>query len=416
MSTACWRFPIYSQSFVYQELAQLVRHGYDLRFLYSEPEPNDKLPAQFDAIWRGRRRMFLNPDDYDRDFEWFRRRTPERVTALLRALCDASGLPEAELRRHYHVQQSFSFARVVEAFRPRYLHSYFFYEGTLFTYVASSLLNIPRGVSCYSDHLLRDYELKVVPLHLGHCSIVIATAQRIKEELLAIAPHLDPDTVIVKPNAVNTLHFPVRERGDPGPGQPFRLLCVARFDPKKGLTTLVEAVRLLRDRGHDVEAHLVGGVDLDQKVSVEYGRTLARTIADLGLQSVIHLEGSRPESEVRAFLERSHLFVAPFVEMASGDKDGIPTTILEAMSTGMPVVATDAGAIPEILTDGIDGVRVPQRDPAALAATVAALMADPDRRARLGARAAEMVRRRFDVEASEHVFHTALRRLLASRR
>ena len=125
MSTACWRFPIYSQNFVYQELAQLVKHGYDLRFLYSELETADTLPAQFDAVWRGRRRMFLNEHDYDRDFRAFHDRMPEKVDALLRLLCEASGLSDAELRDHYHIKQSFSFARMVEAFKPHYLHSYF---------------------------------------------------------------------------------------------------------------------------------------------------------------------------------------------------------------------------------------------------------------------------------------------------
>ena len=291
---------------------------------------------------------------------------------------------------------------------------YFFYEGTLFTYVASYLLDIPRGVSCYSDHLLDDYELKVVPLHLGHCALVIATAKRIKQELLDLVPALDPDRVIVKPNAVNTLHFPVVARRDPRGDDAFRLLCVARFDPKKGLTYLVRTMRLLRDRGQPVELHLVGGIDLDQKASVDYGRKLEQKINDLELDTCVHLEGSKTEPEVKTFLERCDLFVAPFIEMPSGDKDGIPTTILEAMSTAMPVVATDAGSITEIITDGRDGVIVRQRDPEALATAITDLLRDPARRAQLGTRAAETARATFDVGVCEHLFHSALRDLLAA--
>src|SRR5689334_4872813 len=57
-ATACWRFPIYSQTFVYQELTQLLNHGHDVKFLYSELEEADPLPDQFAPLWRGRRQMF----------------------------------------------------------------------------------------------------------------------------------------------------------------------------------------------------------------------------------------------------------------------------------------------------------------------------------------------------------------------
>ena len=65
------------------------------------------------------------------------------------------------------------------------------------------------------------------------------------------------------------------------------------------------------------------------------------------------------------------------VETASGDKDGIPTAILEGMSTALPIVATDAGSIPEILTDGAHGFLVKQRDPQALAKAIQQLAAQP---------------------------------------
>jgi glycosyltransferase involved in cell wall biosynthesis/GT2 family glycosyltransferase len=413
LATACWRFPIYSQSFVYQELTQLLHQGYDLKFLYSELERRDRLPAQFEALWRGRRRMFLTPYGHEADVEHYRSRMPDRVEVLVQLLCAASGLTPPELERHPHFRQSFSYARVVEAFRPRYLHSYFFYEGTLFTFVASYLLRVPRGVSCYADHLLQDYDLKVVAVHLRHCALVVATSQRIKRELLQIAPGLDADRILVKPNAINASRFPIAERRDPAAGEPYRLVSVCRLDPKKGLAYLVRAVRILRDQGLNVEAHVVGGVDPDQPASADYARELEADVRALDLTRWVHLDGRRTEAEVSGFLQRSHLFVAPFVEMPSGDKDGIPTTLLEAMSTGLAAVATDAGSMTEVVEDGVDGVIVPQRNPQALAAAIAELLEDPARRARLGTRAAETARSRFDVSVCEHLFHAALEQVLA---
>jgi glycosyltransferase involved in cell wall biosynthesis len=359
--------------------------------------------------------MFLSEHVYDADYEHYRGRMPERVDTMTRMLCDASGLPADRLRKHIHFRQGFSFARVVEAFRPSYLHSYFFYEGTLFTFMASHLLGIPRGVSCYADHTLSDYDLKVVPLHLRDCDLIVATSHRIKRELVGLAPSMNPDRVVVKPNAINTNQFPLTSHLEPPPGEPHRLVCVSRYDPKKGLIFLVRALALLRQRGCNVEVHHVGGVDHDQKSSTEYARHLECEIRDLQLDDYVHLEGHRPESEVNAMLGRAHLFVAPFIEMPSGDKDGIPTTLLEAMSAGLPVVATDAGSITEVIDADRDGIIVRQRDPTALADAIAALLGDAPRRAQLARCAAEKVRAQFDVTVCEHVFHDALEALLSGR-
>ena len=408
MATACWGFPIYSQTFVYQELSQLIGRGFNVRFLYSKLNPRDHLPSQFSRLWRAKRKLVLHPAVCKHDYEYFARRIPDKVETLVEQLCRASGMPPQQIRTHYHFLQAFAFTRMVEACRPDYLHSYFFYEGTLFTFVASYLLGIPRGVSCYTDHMLDDYALKVVQLHLQQCSLVVATSERIKRELIRIAPGCDPGRIIVKPNAINSERFPFVERQDPGTGQPYRLICVSRIEPKKGTLYLIEAVRRLLDKGIKVNLHLLGGVD-DNLASKEYARAVDLKIQELRLGGLIRLEGRKGESEIQRLLKASHLFVAPFVETESGDKDGIPTALLEAMSSGLAAVATDAGSIAEVIDDGLNGVLVAQHDAGALAIAIESLLLDPARRQRLGREAALKIRQHFDVGVCERVFHDRLR-------
>lgn len=412
-ATACWHFPIYSQTFVYQEQVQLLGHGFDTRFLYSQLNPRHQLPAQFGRLWRSKRKLILHPAVCRRDYDYYARCMPGKVAALVEKLCRASGLAEQDLRNHHHFQQAFAFTRMVEACRPDYLHSYFFYEGTLFTLVASHLLDIPRGVSCYADHMLDDYVLKVVPLHMEQCSVVVATSRRIKRELLSIAPQADPDRIIVKPNAINAARFPVMDRAEPGSGEPYRLICVSRIEPKKGILYLVEALRCLIDNGLNVEAHFLGGVD-DNPAGKEYAAALDVRIRELNLERAVHLEGRKPEAEIKRFLKGSHLFVAPFVETESGDKDGIPTALLEGMSTGIPAVATDAGSIAEVIDDGWDGVLVRQRDSVRLAAAIDKLLRNPERRLQLGREGARKIRSRFDVQVCEPIFHNRIRSVIAA--
>jgi glycosyltransferase involved in cell wall biosynthesis len=415
VATICSNFPIYSQTFVYQELAQLEQDGMKLRLMYSRLDPHDQLPSSFEGLWHARRRLFQNRKVHQRDFAYYRRRMPDKVTGLIARLCRASGLSEQDLLAHGNFLEAFSFTRMVEAYRPDYLHSYFFYDRSLMALVAGHLLGIPRGISCYADHVLKDYELKVVPLQLELCDVVVATSERIKRELIELAPQADANRIIVKPNGIDTDRFAERERSEPDDGKPFRLVTVCRIEPKKGLIELVEAVALLRDRGRRVETHLVGAPDEWSADSRDYKRRLDQRITDLNLWGTVHLEGRQGDEGVQRMLGLAHLFVAPFVETESGDKDGIPTALLEGMATGLPAVATDAGSIPEVIENGRDGLLVPQRNPAALADAIESLLLDPERRSRLGRAAAETVRRRFDARTCETIFHDRVRALLERR-
>ena len=413
ISTACWEFPVYSQTFVYQELAELARKGFQLRFLYSKLNPRNHLPPQFSRLWSLKRKLVLHPTVCERDYAYYCRRMPGRVEALVDRICAVSGLSPAELRNHYHFKQGFAFTRTVEACRPDYLHSYFFYEGTLFTLIASYLLGIPRGVSCYSDHMLDDYALKVVPLHLGQCSLVIATSARIKRELIAIAPNADPDRILVKPNAVDCSRFPVANRTEPADGRPFRIVCVSRIEPKKGIIYLGEAIRRLIDSGLNVSLYILGGVD-NNDLCRQYAREVEMRISELGVAHAIRLEGRLSGPQIGQFLRDAHLFVAPFVETEGGDKDGIPTALLEAMASGLPSVATDAGSITEVIEDGKDGVIVPQRDAEALSGAIRAILGQPERRLRMGQEAAAKIRRSFDIRVCERTFHERIRTVVAA--
>lgn len=412
IASAGWYFPIYSHTFVYQELTQLLAAGFRVKFFYGAIKQGDHLPAQFEPLSQAKDRLVFHPVVCRRSVRYFARRSPERFEALLRQIEAQSGLSRAQLLAHEHVGQAFAFARLVDAYRPHYLHSYFFYQDALYALVASSLLDIPRGVSCYADHMLADYDLKMVPLHLRQASVMIATSRRIKSELLSIEPSTPESRILVKVNAINARHFPLVARERPSATEPFRLVSVCRIEPKKGLPYQVDAVDMLRRRGVPVEWTIVGGVDDNESSRACHAELLAK-IASLGLDPCVFMPGKQSEEQINAIFARAHVFVAPFVETDSGDKDGVPTALLEGMASGLAVVATDAGSIPEVIEHGGNGVLVPQRDSGALADAIQSLAVDHARRETLGAAGAATVRERFDVRVCDHVFHDRLRRLLS---
>jgi glycosyltransferase involved in cell wall biosynthesis len=262
--------------------------------------------------------------------------------------------------------------------------------------------------------MLGDYPFKCVPLHLELADIVVATSRRIKGELSALGEGRFDWKILVKPNGIDTDRFPnvdpaerLAQDRDP------ELISVSRIEPKKGLTYLVAALGMLRDRGISVRLNIVGGVDPHTTTSAEYFREVTARIEALGLADRVVLHGSKQQHEFVSLLARSRIFVAPYVEMSSGDKDGIPTAVLEAMSTGLPVVATNAGSLTEAVTDGIEALLVPQRDPERLADAIERLLTDRG----LYVRMADAARRRavseFDVHVTEKPLHERIRACLA---
>jgi glycosyltransferase involved in cell wall biosynthesis len=161
---------------------------------------------------------------------------------------------------------------------------------------------------------------------------------------------------------------------------------------KKGYPYLIEACRLLIDRGYDVRLRIVGGGEMKD--------ALRRHIAEVGLDERVELLGARPQDEVIELYRTATVFALPCVVLDNGDRDGIPNVLVEAMRLGLPVVSTAVSGIPELVGDETTGLLVPPRDAEALASALARLLDDAQLRARLATGAAHRVAREFDLTAN----------------
>lgn len=155
---------------------------------------------------------------------------------------------------------------------------------------------------------------------------------------------------------------------------------------RKAVDVAVEAVRRLRDAGHDVRLIWLG--DGDERAAVE------RRVEALGLRSSIEIRPASPLPTHRVELLQTMAQAAVYVQPSR--VDGLPVAVLEAMALGRPVVATRIGAMSE-LDDDTGVTWVPVDDPDALADALAELLADPDRRHAIGRRGQEAVEERYDM-------------------
>ena len=166
--------------------------------------------------------------------------------------------------------------------------------------------------------------------------------------------------------------------------RPLRVLSIGRLHWTKGYDDALEAIGGLRDQGTSVEYRIVGDGDL--LAAVAFWRH------QLGLDDRVELRRSVPPAEVARQLAWAD------VVLHSAVSEGFCNAVIEAQAHGVPVVCTDAGGLPENVDDGVTGIVVPRRDPAALAAALTRLAADGDLRARMGTAGRDRVERLFRLD------------------
>lgn len=158
------------------------------------------------------------------------------------------------------------------------------------------------------------------------------------------------------------------------PGESVKIITIARLVEKKGVEYGIRAIAKLiksdRKTNPPIEYNIVGDGPLKE--------TLENLIKDLDVAHCVRLVGWKQQREIVELLEASHLILAPSVTSKSGDQEGIPVVLMEAMAMGLPVVSTQHSGIPELVKDGVSGYLVPERDPDALADRLEYLVRHPD--------------------------------------
>lgn len=194
---------------------------------------------------------------------------------------------------------------------------------------------------------------------------------------------LPADRVPVLWMGVDLSRFAASRSAESSPGT-IRALSVARLNRTKGHVFALRALAELRASGIKV-TYLIAGEG-------EYREQIAAEVRALGMQDVVEFLGSIAETEVAALMARSDVLLLTSFGMG----EAAPVAVMEAMASGLPVVASIIGGTPDMITDGVDGFLCPQEDSATVADRLRLLAADTELRARMGAQARQRAEREFD--------------------
>jgi glycosyltransferase involved in cell wall biosynthesis len=370
------RFPRYSETFVVTEVLAHEAAGWEVEIFSLRP-PND---THFqDLLARVRAPVRYLPSEGTRaaDF-WAALQEALLLPLAWTALDAARGEPAGD------VYQALLLAVEVRRRGIEHLHAHFATSATTVARLAARMAGVPFSFTAHAKDI---YHEAVRPDDLRRKLAEAAAVVTVSDFNLAyLRQTYGPVAAGVRRvyNGLDLDRFPYREPRV----RSSRVVAVGRLVEKKGFDVLVEAAALLAGRGVDFTAEIIGAGELEE--------TLRRQIDLLGLASRVRLLGPRPQAEMARAVAEAAAFAAPCVVGSDGNRDGLPTTLLEAMALGTPCVSTDVTGIPEIVRDGETGLVVPQNDAVALAAALERLLADPELRRGLAARARRRIEEDFD--------------------
>ena len=383
-------YPRLSETFIAQEILGLEQRGLPIEIVSLRHPYDPSIHPIHDQIGASVRYLpeYLHREPLRVLTAWWKvRRWPSYP--VLRSLW------LQDLRRDFTMNRirRFGQALVLAAELPasiRLLYVHYLHTPASVARYAARLKGLPYNVSAHAKDIWTSpaWELRE---KLQDCRWLTTCTKANRTYLQKLAPEAD---VFLTYHGLDAARFPEPpDRDDPDgldPDRPVQLLGVARLVAKKGVDTLLDALAMLPPELHWRYVHIGGGAE---KVAIR------AKASELGLEDRIDWQGAKAQAEVVDAYRNADLFVLACRIADDGDRDGLPNVLMEAGSQELAVVTTAVSAVPELITDGQNGLLVKPDDPAGLARALEALIRNPARRQQLGRQGRRIVVERFAMDA-----------------
>lgn len=394
-------FPTLSETFVLNEVAALEGSGLALG-LYSY-----KNPCETDRM-NPRSARYLGRVEYGGSFFaprlllltlWSCLRHPLAMGAILVTL----------LRHHLDqpvvlakclaiLPKTLFFGREMRAKGVGRVHCHFGTFSAFGAWVIQRLHGIPYSFTVHA-HDIYDYR-NMLRLKMDEAVAVVCNSEYNRRYLLDCYPDFPQHKLWLVRTGIHLEQFRVELPEVPRPRVgPARILAVGRVDPTKGYGHFIRVVDLLRQRGVDVEAHVIGHVTQEAYIIEEHAR-LMTLVKELGLDERIHFHQGLPYDQLLEHYRQADLFLLPCVVTPEGNSDGLPSVLVEAAAAGLPLVSTRISGIPELVEDGISGFLLDEKDEEGLARACSRLIEDPVLALKLSQGAQSRVLAQWDIQVT----------------
>jgi len=364
------KFPVLSETFIFDQVTGLIDAGCDVRIFAARGEDGTE--------WADERRA---ADLKERVTYWgvLGSRPLRFWKTLQKLVLNVHKGPMTLLRvltcvRLDQIMESFSLAIPFLEERFDIIYCHFGVMGILGAYLKKigmpgKLVTVFHGFDV--SRVVREHGKEIYKDLFSVGDLFLPVSERWKKELIEMG--CDREKTVVHHMGVDTDVFSYTEKNTT---EIVKILTVARMVEKKGHRYAISAVERLLAEGRKVEYIIVG----DGPLRLE----LERMAASAGIEKSVIFIGSISRAEVLQLYRDADILLQPSVTASSGDQEGIPVSLMEAMATGLPVASTLHSGIPELVEDGVSGILAPEKDAAALAAALARLIDEPETRVKMG--------------------------------
>lgn len=285
---------------------------------------------------------------------------------------------KAFLWQMFYLIEALVLARHLTAKGVTHLHNHFANSSCSVAMLASELTGIPFSFTLHGPAIFFEPRLWRIDEKIARAKFVACISHFCRSQGMIFADQAHwPKMHIVHCGVAPDWYG----RGDQAPGQ--NLVFVGRLAAVKGVAVLLRTMARLKDQFPKAHLTLIG--DGGERAALE---ALTR---ELGLENTVTFAGPKTQPEVAEALKGSDIFVLPsFAE-------GVPVVLMEAMASGLPVIATRIAGISELVEEGVSGHLVPPGSEEALAGAITSLLEDAERRAAMGEAGRAQVVEHFDI-------------------
>jgi glycosyltransferase involved in cell wall biosynthesis len=350
------RFPHLPETFILREMITMEQLGWNIE-LYplipqKQPVTHDEAEpwarrmhgARFSSLLRANLRVLLR-----QPIQYF-----HTLAALIRHNLRSPGFL---LRAVYLFPQAVWMADSMQGEQVSHIHAHYATHPALVAWIIHRLTGISYTVTVHAHDIFVDRTMLGPKLH--DAAWVVAISQFNREFL---RNHLG-DWIAGKTQVIHcgieTSQYRSAPRDGSRHGGLFEVVNIGSLQPYKGQRTLIEGCAILYQRGVRFRCRIIGGGELYPALHAQ--------IAERGLEECVELLGAKTQQEVTSLLSEADCYVQPSIITAEGKMEGIPVSLMEAMASGVPVIATAISGVPELVKEGETGLLVPPESASALA-------------------------------------------------
>jgi len=385
-------FSTLSHTFIRREIAELRRLGVDIYLFGVRPEKKEQILEK--GITYDKETVYLYPIKIFpviRSNIWFAISKPFcYLKTFYHSLLNKDGSIWQRVKSAYHFFISPYIAAQMQEKGISHIHAHFLHVPSTIAMYCSKLLDVSFSITAHSAGIAKLKEMSDLKTKVKEAKFIFAVSNYTKDYIDKFIYPCSKKTYVVR-CGLNPREYSFKDSHRFGGGidGKIQLVAIGRLVEKKGFSYLIEGTSCLRKAHVNFNVKIIGAGPL--KLDLEILSKMH------GLASMIVFTGQLPTEETKQELNKSDIIIVPSVESKSGEKEGLPIVIIEAMALGVLVLATEHSGIPEVVKHKVTGLLVPERDSGAICESIKLALRNKKLREECIQNARRLILEEFDI-------------------